>query len=170
MNRMRRIGMWLAVVIMATAAACGGIGNGPEAIDPGQVVTVESGPTEEPAKGDEAALVASGGGYVYRRVGGIAGFCDVVTVLADTASVATCATEPPTVVGEVMLTGDQSEAVGRWLEQLAPFMHVQTDGAVADSMSIRLTFEGQGEGEATAEDMAEMETLALEVLRAAGEQ
>lgn len=177
MNRqMRRVGWWLvAGVVAAALAACGGAGgesadNGAEGAEPGQVVTVEGGPTEEPDKGDEAELEALGGGYVYRREGGIAGFCDVITVLAGTASVATCATEPPEVVGEVTLTNDQSQTVNFWLERLAPFDHEQTDDAAADGMSIRLTFEGQGDEEATGEDRAEMEALALEVLRAVGGQ
>lgn len=175
----RRIEVWLAatvavVAIAVAAVACGGRGNeadnGNEAADPGQVVTVEGGPTEEPDKGDAAELENLGGGYVYRREGGIAGFCDVITVLAGTASVATCATDPPEIIGEVTLTNDQSQTVNFWLERLAPFDHEQTDDAAADGMSIRLTFEGQGDEEATAEDRAEMEALALEVLRAVGGQ
>lgn len=130
----------------------------------------EDKPTEEGTKGDSGELESLGGGYIYRREGGIAGFCDVVTILAGTATVASCATEPPEIIGEVTLTNDQSQTVNHWLEDLASFEYEQKDDAVADAMTILLTFEGQGPNEATADEMAEMEALALEVLQAVQSQ
>ena len=90
----------------------------------------------------EGGAEATGGGITWRREGGIAGFCDVVTVLAGTATVSNCATDPPKVVSEVTLTNEQSQLMLTWLEEVASFEHEQSDDAVADSMSILLTFEG----------------------------
>ena len=175
---------WLLLVLFSIGlAACGGSEDKPvagypepgeaaegeaEEVEPGQVVTVDPAPpSEEPAKGDEEGLEALGGGYEWRRVGGIAGFCDVVTVYAGTATVATCRTDPPEIVADLTLTNEQSRQVLTWLEELTSFEHEESDGAVADSMAITLTFEGQGDNEATAEIIAAMEALAAEVMRAA---
>ncbi|MCA9865983.1 MAG: hypothetical protein KIS95_10690 [Anaerolineae bacterium] len=177
--------IWLLVGLFALGlSACGGsedkpVAGYPDAEDnilvedeaaPGEVVTTEPGPTEEIIKGDEEGLEAVRGGLEWRREGGIAGFCDVVTVLAGTATVSNCATDPPQVVGEITLTNEQSQLMLTWLEEVASFEHEQSDGAVADSMSIVLTFEGQGDNEATADVMAEMEKLAMDVLATVNNQ
>ena len=179
MKKFRYTRWWLLLVLFSIGlAACGGSEDKPvagypdpgeaEEAEPGQVVTVEANPpTEEPAKGDEEGLEALGGGIEWRRVGGIAGFCDVVTVYAGTATVATCRTDPPEILADLTLTNEQSQQVLTWLEELASFEHEQSDGAVADSMAIILTFEGQGDNEATADVIVAMEALAAEVLRAA---
>lgn len=179
------IEMCLLVALLALGlSACGGsedkpVAGYPDADDnllvedeaaPGEVVTAEPGPTEEISKGDEEGLEAVRGGLEWRREGGIAGFCDVVTVLAGTATVSNCATDPPEVVGEVTLTNEQSQLMLTWLEEVAPFEHEQSDGAVADSMTILLTFEGQGDNEATDDVIAEMEKLAMDVLAAVNNQ
>lgn len=177
----RMILVWLLVGAFAAGlAACGGSEDKPvagypdpegEEAAPGEVVTVESAPpTEEPAKGDEEGLETVGGGFEWRREGGIAGFCDIVTVYAGTATVATCRADPPEIVADLTLTNDQSQQVLTWLEELASFEHEQSDGPVADSMSIILTFEGQGDNRVTDDIIAEMEAMALELLQTAPTQ
>ena len=162
--KLRLIQIGLLVGLLAFGlAACGGsedkpVAGYPDADDnglveeeaaPGEVVTAEPGPTEEIIKGDQGGLEAVNGGLEWRREGGIAGFCDVVTVLAGTATVSNCAADPPEVVGEITLTNEQSQLMLTWLEEVASFEHEQSDDAVADSMSILLTFEGQGDNQAT---------------------
>ncbi len=109
-------------------------------------------------------LDARGGGFEWRRVGGIAGFCDVVTVFAGTAIVASCASEPPEILAEVSLSAAQSRLMMAWLEELQTFSHEDSDGAVADGMTTSLIFEGEGDNRPTDEIIADIEELANEVL------
>lgn len=133
--------------------------------------------TQDPTQGEDdkgeaigsadEGLDALGGGFEWQREGGIAGFCDVVTVLAGTATVASCASEPPRIVAEVTLTAAQSRQVMTWIEDLRTFEREQSDGAVADSMSTRLIFEGEGSAEPTDEILADIEALVSEILAGA---
>ncbi|MBP6786128.1 MAG: hypothetical protein KA170_00965 [Candidatus Promineofilum sp.] len=180
-RKWKLIEIWLLAGLLALGlSACGGSedkpvagypdpdDNGPvEGETPPGAVVVDAGPTEEIPKGDQGGLETVRGGLEWRREGGIAGFCDVVTVLAGTATVSNCATDPPKVVNEVTLTNEQSQLMLTWLEEVASFEHEQSDDAVADSMSIVLTFEGQGDNKATDDIIAEMEKLAMDVLAAA---
>lgn len=175
MNKWRAGLILLPGLLSLALVACGGTGGRePEANNPppDEGVTVEAAPpSEEPAKGDEEGPEALGGGFEWRRVGGIAGFCDVVTVVAgQKATVATCRTEPPDMLGDVALTADQAAQLDDLVSRLAPFEHKQSDPATADAMTITITFAGIGTARPMDEDMAEMEALALEVLRAVGEQ
>lgn len=134
--------------------------------------------SEEATEGDETTeggaegskdetLEELGGGFVYRREGGIAGFCDVVEVLAGTATISSCASEPPAIVGEVTLSADQAQQVLTWLEELKTFEHEQADAATADAMTVRIIFNGEGDNEPTDEDLAAIEKLAQELLAGA---
>ncbi len=171
----RRLMTGLTAALLALGlVACGGLESGTETeypapgeeeTGPGVVVTADPNePTEEPAKGDEEGLETLGGGFEWRRVGGIAGFCDVVIVDAAGATVATCRSDPPEIRAEPALTAAQSQQVQTWLAELAPFEHEQSDGATADGMTTTLTFAGQGDGKPTDEDIAAMEALAMELL------
>lgn len=167
-----RIG-FLAVALLVGLVACGGAEEAPdngETAEPGEVVTVEAEPTEEIIKGDEGELETIGGGYIYRREGGIAGFCDVITVQGGTATIATCAQDPPATTAELTLSLDQSQLVNTWLEELASFEHEEKDPAEADAMTILITFEGQGDNEVTDDILATMEELALELLESSREE
>lgn len=145
-----RVGLIVSLILLSLAlAACWLVQGGR--------VTPEGG-----GKGEELESLA--GGFEWRRVGGIAGFCDVVTVRGETAVVASCRREPAEVVGEVTLTADQSRQVADWVDSLRSFEEVQSDGGVADGMTITLTFTGLGDGEPTGDDIAAMGTLANEIL------
>ena len=112
----------------------------------------------------EGGAEATGGGITWRREGGIAGFCDVVEVLAGTATISSCASEPPAILSEVTLSADQSQQVLTWLEELKTFDHEQADDAVADAMTVTIVFNGEGDNEPTDEDLAAIEQLAQELL------
>lgn len=125
-------------------------------------------PTVEGAKGDD--LESLGGGFVWRREGGIAGFCDVVTVASTgRATVASCATDPPQALGEVALTANQSAQLAEMVSRLASFDDERKDPATADAMTIAIVFEGQGDAQPTDADIAAIDALATEVLRASAD-
>lgn len=123
---------------------------------------------DEGGKGEEVGgelETAGGGGYTWRRTGGIAGFCDIVELSADgSATVSSCASDPPRTVGEVRLTTAQLTLVSGWVMRFGPFEEEQTDPATADAMTISLDFEGQGDEEPAENDIAAMLALAQEVL------
>jgi hypothetical protein len=189
MMKGKRMVLWALVGLLALGlVGCGGTGSEaeegeePSLEEAAQETTGEEpAQVDEPTEGDETteggakgsedeSLEELGGGYVYRREGGIAGFCDVVTVLAGTATVASCATDPPEVVSEVTLTAEQSQQVLTWLEELKTFDYENADKAVADAMTVSIVFNGEGDNEATDEDITAMEALALEVLSAPATQ
>lgn len=146
--------LWLVLMLVLAVllAACSAAGGG----DKGEEI-------EENAGGPEAL----DGGFVWQRVGGIAGFCDVVTVGAGgPATAASCASEPPETLGETTLTAAQAQQVAGWVARLASFEHEQSDPATADAMTITITFTGRGDEQPTDADIAAIEGLAVEVLRA----
>lgn len=164
MNKHLPLLLIILTLLSALLAGCGGLAAVPDS-RPAPEEGVTPAP-EEPAKGDEEGLEALGGGLEWRRVGGIAGFCDLVIVDALGATVSTCRTEPPEIRANLTLTAAQAKQMQAWLDALAPFEHEQSDGAVADGMTITLTFAGQGAAQPTADDIAAMEALVMELLRA----
>lgn len=148
-----RVGLIMSLILLSLALTACWLAQGGRATPEGS------------DKGEELESLA--GGFEWRRVGGIAGFCDVVTVRGETAVIASCRREPAEVVGEVTLTADQSRQVADWVDSLRSFEEVQSDGGVADGMTITLTFTGGGDGEPTGDDIAAMGALANEILVAA---
>lgn len=133
-----------------------------------------SGSAGEPPGGDDGKgeeLESLGGGFVWRREGGIAGFCDIVTVAAGgEATVATCRSDPPDALGSVELTREQAAVLDDLMSRLGPFEQEQSDPAAADALLISITFSGGGDGRPSDEDIAAIEALATEILRAAAGQ
>jgi hypothetical protein len=118
----------------------------------------------------EGGAEATGGGITWRREGGIAGFCDVVTISApDEATVASCASDPPEVREEVALTTEQASRLQALIDRLASFDREQSDPATADAMTITIVFLGQGEARPSEADVAAIEELANEVLQEANQ-
>ncbi len=89
---------------------------------------------------------ASGLLLSWQRSGGIAGFCDVLYVYrSGLAQVGSCRSDPPEFAPGLLRLGEDDLAVlYNWTDRLAPINIIQTDGAVADSMTITLTIFGQG--------------------------
>jgi hypothetical protein len=125
---------------------------------------------DEGDKGDvlgEEGGEATGGGITWRREGGIAGFCDVVTIsIPGPATVASCASEPPEVRDEVELTAEQTSRLQALIDRLASFDREQSDPATADAMTITLVFLGRGAARPSDADVTALEELAAEVLQA----
>jgi hypothetical protein len=113
----------------------------------------------------EAAAGRSGASwglaFAWHREGGIAGFCDDLTVYVTGIAYATsCAGNEPTNLGQIRLDADQLAQVYDWVDTLMPFEHEQTDPATADAMTVRMVFSGAGSEIATAEQIAEIEEFA----------
>ena len=128
---------------------------------------------EEGDKGDvisEEGAEATGGGITWRREGGIAGFCDVVTItLPDEATVSSCASDPPQVREELELTAEQATRLQALIDSLASFDRETSDPGTADAMTITIVFLGRGEVLPSDDDVAAIEALAAEVLQTANE-
>lgn len=128
---------------------------------------------EEGDKGDvlgEEGVEATGGGITWRREGGIAGFCDVVTVsIPGPATVASCASDPPEVREEVELTAEQTSRLQALIDRLDSFDREQSDPATADAMTITVVFLGRGTARPSEADVAAIEELANELLQEANQ-
>jgi hypothetical protein len=154
----KREWLWLVVPCLAAwlllvLAACGGLlGSEDDALE-GLEGDAEDGPV-----------------LSYHREGGIAGFCDDVTVFANgEVTVASCASDPPQAVGSTTLSEAQMRMLEQWVNELASFDDEQTDPAVADVMTINIAFQGNGEREATEEELQAMQLFAQELLVQASE-
>lgn len=131
-----------AALLLALLAACG---LPPEGAEPTVALT-----QQPPVAAD---LVLS-----WERVGGIAGFCDQLSVTSDWQ--ATANTCDGTLIADDTLDDAQRAQLETWRAQYGSATFTQDDGAVADSMSIELSFQGSGSGEPPAAVLEEMNTFA----------
>lgn len=141
-----------------------------EADTPAGKVTFQGQGTQQPAPAEQRmiaewahlAFVEAAGGrsgasyglaFSWHREGGIAGFCNDLTVYVTGEAYATsCEGGQPQDIGSRRLTADELEQVFGWIDSLNGFEFEQTDPATADAMTIRLVFSGAGEQEATEAD------------------
>jgi hypothetical protein len=97
----------------------------------------------------------------WHRDGGIAGFCDVVSIYSNgNAQVSSCKTKNP---AEVVLTSAQLGQLKNWLANLKDFSIQQKDDAVADAMTVNLVFSGSGSSEATDYDRQSILSFVSEI-------
>lgn len=97
---------------------------------------------------------------VWHREGGIAGFCDDLTLFADgsyTAGTCKGATQQGT------LTSEQQALLEDWVTRWGPFAVDETDPAVADAMTVQLSFTGEGADVATEADRVALQAFASEI-------
>jgi hypothetical protein len=122
----------------------------------------------------DAAIPPGSDGSVLltrHREGGIAGFCDDVTVYATGEVVASsCRGAQPVELGRMRLDPEQMETLSTWVDTLQPFELEQRDPAVADAMTVQLRFAGQGDRPATPEEQQAMLDFANELLLQVGSQ
>ena len=98
----------------------------------------------------------------WQRSGGIAGFCDEVTVLASGAySVVTCK-DKATQNGQ--LNASQLLQLTRFVNKIQSFENDNNDPPVPDAMSIKITFKGSGTLDASLEDLATLNNFATLLL------
>ena len=103
--------------------------------------------TQEAAAGEADATW--GLALTWHREGGIAGFCDDLSVYVtgqlDTTS---CHGESDEAVGTRQMSAEELTQLYAWVDEYASFEFVQDDGNVADAMKVTLTFMGEGSTEA----------------------
>lgn len=86
----------------------------------------------------------------WHREGGIAGFCDDLSIyVTGEAYVRTCKSQPSRSLGYAFLSANQLEQVFAWLDTLQTTDIQVDDPAAADAMMVHLTFNGLGEREMT---------------------
>ena len=102
----------------------------------------------------------------WHRDGGIAGFCDEVTVYASgKAHIISCKLSNPT---DVMLSPDQLSQLIDWKTSLKGFTYSHKDDAVADAMSVNLVFAGTGSKEGTDVEFQEISSFVSSIAIQAG--
>jgi hypothetical protein len=114
----------------------------------------------------ELALGQTGAGTVltWHREGGIAGFCDDLTIHAGgEADAASCKGGATQQLGYVFLDDAQLEQLYTWVDTLQSFEITQTDDATADAMTVHVAFEGRGDVEATDADAQAIEAFASQL-------
>lgn len=107
----------------------------------------------------------------WSRQGGIAGFCDEVTVyLTGDYTVGNCKTPSPTPGATPVpalpphLTSDQLDQLYGWYDTLASFDYNYTDPAVSDAMTTKFTFVGHGKQRATDQDIQAINDFASSLI------
>lgn len=107
---------------------------------------------------------SSGLAFTWHREGGIAGFCDDMTVyLTGEVIASTCAGGQPAGPGSARLSLKQLEQLYEWVDRLQSFEFDQTDPATADAMTIRLSFYGRGDQAPTEDDQQAILAFAAEL-------
>jgi hypothetical protein len=116
----------------------------------------------------EAAGGRSGASYglavAWHREGGIARFCDDLSVyVTGDVFAASCAGSQPVDRGRARLSADRLAQLFEWMDGLKNFEFEQSDGAVADSMTIRVVFTGFGQVEASDSDRQAIQDFAAQL-------
>jgi hypothetical protein len=97
----------------------------------------------------------------WHREGGIAGFCDDLTVyVTGQAYAASCRRDPPATVAQRRLTADELARIYGWVDTLAGWEYREGDLAVADGMLVTVVFSGAGDAAATESDQQAVATFA----------
>lgn len=99
------------------------------------------------AAGEQATMTLA---LAWHREGGIAGFCDDLTLYADGAYVVeTCRPNQSNPLAAGHLSAEQQATLAGWLAQYHSFTYTQRDPAVADAMTVGVALTGQGSAVAT---------------------
>lgn len=100
-------------------------------------------------------------GFAWFREGGIAGFCDHLSVyVSGHVAASRCNGEDYTALGERRLSAQELTQLFAWLDTYANFETETTDGAVADGMTTRMVFSGAGLDSASADVQHELADFA----------
>lgn len=111
------------------------------------------------------ASATDGLAFIWHREGGIAGFCDDLSVyMTGIAYGSDCSGNLILSLGSRRLTGDELAELYTWVDALASFQETKKDPATADAMTVGLLLTGRGERAATDEEKAAMSQYASQVL------
>ncbi len=121
----------------------------------------------------EAAFGRSGASwglaFAWHREGGIAGFCDDLSVyVTGHVFASSCKGDSQTDLGRARLTAEQLKQLFAWVDGLKGFEFEQTDPATADALTIRVVFSGTGSAEATDADRQAIQDFAAELFAELG--
>jgi hypothetical protein len=87
------------------------------------------------------------------RSGGIAGFCDELTVASDGLAVVRDCKDPRYALnGRRPVPGEEWNLLQSWLATVDAYSDVRSDSAVADQLTVTVVFNGSGVGEASEEE------------------
>lgn len=117
----------------------------------------------------EAAAGRSGASwglvYAWHRSGGIAGFCDEVTVyLSGEAFASACGAQEPLTLGRVRLSSNQLMVLYEWVDTLQSFEYEHSDPATADALMVSFVFTGTGDREVTDAELQAIQELSQDIL------
>ncbi len=115
----------------------------------------------------KTALPNNGLALTWHRSGGIAGFCDDLKIYrSGLVARYTCRSGSPVLQGTQWLTAAQLEQLFGWLDTLQITAGKQSDGAVADSMSITWVLSGSGARAAVAAENEAIFAFAAQLMTA----
>ena len=118
----------------------------------------------EPEANSEVALT-------WHREGGIAGFCDDLTVsLSGDVRALSCKGGAAKAVGQARLSPQDLQKLNNWVGHLDSFEYTQTDQAKADAMTIRVAFTGQGDAAASDAEKQDIQAWAAQLFTTASAQ
>lgn len=87
-----------------------------------------------------------GQAFAWHREGGIAGFCDDLTVyVTGQAYAESCKQDPPATLAKRRLSADELTQVYDWVDSFARWEYREGDLGPADGMLVTLTFSGAGD-------------------------
>ena len=100
----------------------------------------------------------------WERIGGLAGFCDIVAILAGgEVVVSDCRAGVDRILTRSWLDRRQLTEVFGWMDELESFESTQTDPATADALSISITLQADGWKKVDPEILAAMHRLASDL-------
>ncbi len=103
--------------------------------------------------------------FTWHREGGIAGFCDDVTVhLSGEVLVSSCGGSQPPAPRHAWLGQDRRQTLATWAASLSSFVSETTTPAAADAMTERIVFTGAGVRVAGEDEMRAITELANELV------
>ena len=112
------------------------------------------------ADGSELAAEVA---VTWTREGGIAGFCNELIIdVTGMMTAYSCEGMPYTEVAQQLLNPEPRQQLYDWLNTLQPFNYEQSDNAVADAMSITLSFNGHGDAAASDTEQSNIEAFAAQ--------
>lgn len=158
------VGRALGVLVLGVMlAAC----SGGEDATPTSTATAE--PTSSATATATATATPDGERVIleWTREGGIAGFCDGMTVMANhRASLGTC-TDTSAEVKSQFLPADWLGQIEVWRDRVASFERTWEDPPnQSDRMTVVVRFEGRGASEASAAEQQELASFAAELFAA----
>ena len=112
------------------------------------------------ADGSELAAEVA---VTWTREGGIAGFCNELIIdVTGMMTAYSCEGMPYTEVAQQLLNPEPRQQLYDWLNTRQPFDYEQSDSAVADAMSITLSFNGHGDAAASDTEQSNIEAFAAQ--------